>query len=93
MLQSTGTDTSTASICKLLLKNKKLALQQRSEELHVNFTAYEPEMLISVDETGSDKSPSLHAKKGQKAVAEKVLVRGKRHSVFSAMNIDGRFSH
>jgi transposase len=103
LLQSTGTDISTASICKLLHKSgfshKKLAFraQQRREELRVKFmtemTAYEPEMLVFVDETGSDKRSSLrkygYALMGKRAVAEKVLVRGKRHSVISAMGIDG----
>ena len=101
--QLTGTDISTANICKLLHKNnfshKKLAFraQQRSDELRTKFktemTVYEPEMLIFVDETGTDKRSSLrkygYALKGEQAITEKVLVRGKRHSVISAMGIDG----
>ena len=61
LLQSTGTDISTASICKLLHKNsfshKKLAFraQQRSDELRAKFvsemTVYAPEMLIFINET------------------------------------------
>lgn len=50
-------------------------------------------MLIFVDETGTNKPSSLrkygYALKGEQAIAEKVLVRGKRHSVISAMGIDG----
>lgn len=56
-------------------------------------TAYKPEMPIFVDETGTDKQSSLrkygYALKGQQTIAEKVLVRGKRHSVISVMGIDG----
>ena len=103
LLMLTGTDVCTASICNILHKNsfshKKLAFraEQRSEELRLKFmaemTAYEPEMLVFVDETGTDKRSSLrkygYALKGKQAVVEKVLVRGKRHSVISAMGIDG----
>lgn len=103
LLQSTGKDISTASIHRLLQKcgfsYKKLALraQQRSGELRQKFmeemTIYSPEMLVFVDETGTDKRSCLrkygYAMKGRPAISEKLLVRGKRFSAISSMSMSG----
>ena len=50
-------------------------------------------ILVFVDETGSDKRSSLskygYSPKGTPAMAEKMLVRGKRHSAIAAIHTDG----
>ena len=78
---------------------KKLTFraQQWSEELRQQFRAeasvYDPQMLVLVDETGSDKRSSLRkygfSPKGTPAIADEVLVRGKRHSAIAAICMDG----
>ena len=101
--QSAGTDLNVSTICRYLKQNgfsrRKLTFraQQRSEELRQDFTSeialYEPHMLVFIDETGSDKRSSLrkygYSPKGTPAIAEKKLVRGKRHSAIAAMCMDG----
>ena len=103
LLQATGTNVSTATICKFLhsqgFSHKKLAFraQQRSDELRALFASdislFEPHMFVYVDETGSDKRSLLrkygYAFKGSRAITEKPLVRGKRHSAIAAMCMDG----
>ena len=78
---------------------KKLTLraQQRSEELRAKFlidvSVFEPEMLIFVDETGSDKRAALrkygYALRGRKAVSERLLVKfkGKRYSAIAGLHM------
>ena len=63
--QTTGTTISESAICRFLHKNtfsrKKLqrVARQRSEDLRAQFTSdcslYSPEMLVFIDETGSDR--------------------------------------
>ena len=99
LLNSTGTDVSTATVCKFLHRqgflHKKLrfAAQQRSDELRLLFLSdiaiFQPHMFVFVDETGSDKRSTLrkygYSFKGMRAIAEKPLIRGKRHSAIAAM--------
>ena len=69
LLQSTGTDVSTATICRFLhnqgFSRKKLSIRalQRSDELQTQFQSdislFEPHMFIFIDETGSDKRTAL----------------------------------
>lgn len=103
LLYSSGIDVSTSCICKFLHKSgfsrKKLALraQQRCDELRQKFkhemSIYTPEMLVFVDETGTDKRSCLrkygYSLVGKRATSEKMLVRGKRFSAISAMSRDG----
>ena len=103
LLQLTGTDVSTATICKFLhhqgFSRKKLRFtaQQRSDDLRMQFLSdislFEPHMFIFVDETGSDKRSTLrkfgYSFKGMRALAEKPLIRGQRYSAIAAMCIDG----
>lgn len=103
LLQSSGIDISTSCICKFLhnsgFSHKKLTLraQQRCMELRQKFTndmtIYAPDMLVFVDETGTDKRSCLrkygYSLVGKRAVSEKMLVRGKRFSAISAMSRDG----
>ena len=50
-------------------------------------------MLVFLDEPGSDRRNCLrrygYALKGSRAIAQKLLVRGKRYSAIPAMCIDG----
>ena len=99
ILQSIGTNVSTSTICSFKqqgFSRRKLTFraQQQSEELRQKFMAeasvYEPQMLVFIDETGSDKRSWLrkygYSPKGTPAIAEKkMLVRGKRHSAIAAI--------
>ena len=65
LLQTTGTDVSISTICNFVHKSgltrKKLSVValQRSDELRAQYTReviiYKPEMLVFIDETGSDR--------------------------------------
>lgn len=54
---------------------------------------YEPQTVVFVDETGSDKRSALrrygYSLKGQRAISERLLVRGKRYSTIAGMSMDG----
>lgn len=103
VLITTGNDLSIPTICKYLHKQhfsrKKLTFraQQRSEELRAKYltdvSIFEPEMLIFVDETGSDKRAALrkygYAPRGRQAVSEKLLVKGKRYSAIAGLHMGG----
>ena len=103
LLQATGTDVSTATICRFLhdqgFSCKKLSFraQQRNDELKAQFQSdislFEPHMFIFIDETGSDKRTALrkfgYSFKGMRAVTDRLLVRGKRFSTIAAMCMDG----
>ena len=70
---------------------------QRSEELRAQNTSemslYEPQTLVLVDKTGSDKRCALrrygYALKGKRAISERLLVKGKRYSTIAGMSMDG----
>ena len=51
---------------------------------------FEPEMLIFVDETGSDKRSALrkygYALRGKPAVSERLLIRGKHYSAIAGLH-------
>ena len=101
--QTSGTEISASAICKFLRKHqfsgKKLSYRafQRSEELRLQYmlelSVYEPQTLVFVDETGSDKRGALcrygYALKGQRAISERLLVRGKHYSTIAGMSMDG----
>ena len=104
LLQSTGTDVSTATICRFLhsqgFSRKKLSIRalQRSDELRAQFQSdislFEPHMFIFINETGSDKRTALrkfgYSFKGMRAVTDRLLIRGKRFSTIAAMCMDGK---
>ena len=87
VFQTTGTEISVLAICKFLQKQefsrKRLTYRalQRSEELRAQYTSemslYEPQTLVFVDETGSDKRCALrrygYALKGKRAISERLL--------------------
>ena len=100
---NTGTTVSESAICRFFQRNnfsrKKLHLvaKQRNEQLRLSFVSdceiYTPEMLVFVDETGSDNRDSMrkfgYALRGQRATSRRILCRGKRVNSVAAMDING----
>ena len=78
---------------------KKLTFraQQRSEELRAKFltdiSIFEPEILVFVDETGTDKRAALrkygYSLRGRPAISERPLVKGERYSAIAGLHISG----
>lgn len=100
----TGTEVSPSMICRVLSANgftrKKIqhVALQRSMQFRAafiaNIAAYFPkEMLVWVDETGCDKRDLLrrygYAFRGERAVCQRLLVRGKRISAIAALSYHG----
>ena len=100
---ATGTEVSPSAICRFFQRvgfsRQKLQLvaKQRDDFLRAQFSCdvamYKPEMLIFLDETGSDKRNSLrkygYSLRGKPAVSQKLLVRGKRVSAIAFMSVCG----
>ena len=96
----TNIQVSPSTLCKLLarygLTRKKIqyvAAQRRLEyrgHFIATISAFSKEMLVWVDETGCDKRDLLrkygYSFCGQRAVCQKLLVRGKRVSAIAAMS-------
>ena len=103
LLVKTGTTISESAICRFLQRNnfsrKKLhnVAKQRNEELRSSFVCdceiYSPEMMVFVDETGSDNRDSMrkfgYALRGQRATSVRLLCRGKRVNSVAAMDVNG----
>lgn len=100
---TTGTDVSLSTICNFVHKSgftrKKLSVValQRSDELRAQYmrevSIYTPEMMVFVDETGSDKRDAMrrfgYSLRGKPARVMKLLSRGKHLTAIAAMTIDG----
>ena len=103
LLETTGCEVSLSSICRFLGKMKftrqrlKIVAQQRDEFLRSMYISevsiYDPEMLIFLDETGSDRRASIrrygYSLRGRPLVCEKLFVRGKRVSAIAFMSMNG----
>ena len=103
LLVKTGTTVSESAICRFFQRNnfsrKKLHMvaKQRNEQLRLSFISdceiYLPEMMVFVDETGSDNRDSMrkfgYALKGQRASSRRLLCRGKRVNSVAAMDMNG----
>lgn len=54
---------------------------------------YDPNMLLFIDECGSDRKLALrkygYALRGKRAVTDKTLIKGKRYTAIGIMCIDG----
>jgi len=65
----------------------------REVQFITDISVYDPNMLIFVDESGSDKRSAFwrygYALNGKPAVADKLLIRGKRYLAISMMSVDG----
>ncbi len=103
LLATTGTEASTATICRFLhacgftrTKIRSVALQ-RSEEQRARYVSevalYSPNMFVFVDETGSDRRDAMrkfgYSLRGKRCVATRLLVRGERVSAIAAITLDG----
>ena len=103
LYQTTGTEISPSAICRFFQRvgfsrqKLKLVAKQRDDFLRAQFSCdvamYKPEMLIFLDETGSDKRNSLrkygYSLRGKPAVSQKLLVRGKHVSAIAFMSVCG----
>ena len=103
LLDTTGADVSLSTICRFLKRigftrqRLKLAALQREDFLRSQFASdisiYNPEMLIFLDETGSDQRATIrrygYSLRGKPLVSEKLLVRGKRVSAIAFMSVNG----
>lgn len=103
LLHTTGTRISVPTICKYLqhagFSHKKLMFRacQRSESLRQQYllqvSVYDPNMLVFIDECGSDRKSALrkygYALRGKRAVTEKLLLKGKHYTAIGIMCIDG----
>lgn len=101
-LHARGTDVDESTICRFLKESKfsrkkmRLVAIQQSEELRARYLAevvlYNPNMLVFVDETGSNRKDAMrkfgYSLRGQRCVAKKLLVRGQRVSAIAALSID-----
>jgi hypothetical protein len=93
----TGAELSASSICRFLQRvgfsrqRMKTVATQRDAKLHSQFVSgvsiYNQDMLIFLDESGSDKHDCLrkygYSLRGVPPVYHKLLVRGKRISLFT----------
>ena len=98
-----GVDVTLSTICMFLNKNGftrqrlKITASQRDDFLRMQFISevslYDKDMMIFVDETGSDRRNSIrrygYSIRGRPLVSEKMLVRGKRISAISCMSVHG----
>ena len=95
-----GVSVCESTICTFLEKSKKklkLYAIQRDEFIRAQFTVdvslYTRDMLVFIDETGTDHRDSLrkagYSLRGKPARAQKLLARGEHISVISAMSVDG----
>lgn len=99
----TGVEVSLTSLCIFLKESNftrqkmQLVAAQHDKELREQFTIdvslYQRHMLVFVDETGSDCRDAMrrygYGIRGKPPRMSKLLVRGERISVISAMNEDG----
>ena len=103
VLELTGVELSESSICKFLHDSKfsrqtmTLRATQIDENLRARFkndvSVYNADMIIFIDETGTDRRDMLRRKgyslRGQPIVAHKLLVRGEHVSVIAFMSTMG----
>ena len=105
--QTTGTEVSEATICKLFqkcgfthTKIQHVALQC-SEERRVQFRSemqlYNKDMLVFVDESGADRRDSLrkfgYSLRGKRTMSRKLLYRGRRVSTIAALSVSGMLDY
>ena len=103
LYETTGTDVGPSAIRHFFQRGGfsrqklKLVAKQRDDFLRARFSCdvamYKPEMLIFLDETGSDKRNSLrkygYSLRGKPAVSHKLMVHGKRVSAIALMSVCG----
>ena len=103
VLEDTGANLPLSSICRFLRRMRftqqklRLVAKQRDEYKRALFVSevsvYKPDMLIFLDESGSDRRACIrrygYSLQGKPLVHEKLLVRGKRVSAIGLMSMNG----
>ena len=103
LVEETGVVVCLSTVCRFLhrigFSRQKLRIVaiQRNDFLRAQFVSdvsiYEPEMLIFLDETGSDRRNSIrkhgYSLKGKPLVSYELLVRGERISAIAFMSMNG----
>lgn len=101
--QSLLLDISVSTLCKFLHANgftrqrlKRVALQQDTllrQQFAADISVYSPEMLVFIDETGTDRRNTLrrygYSIRGKPAKDHTLLVRGARISAIACMSLAG----
>lgn len=96
-------DISLSTLCTFLRKNgfsrrkMQLVALQQDKELRATFASdvslYKPNFMIFIDETGCDRRHALrkygYGLRGKPIKCQKLLIRGERVSVITAMNMNG----
>ena len=93
----TGVELSESSICKFSRQTMTVRATQIDENLRARFvndvSVYNADMIIFIDETGTDRRDMLRRKgyslRGQPIVAHRLLVRGEHISVIGFMSTAG----
>lgn len=102
-LREYGSEISPSAICRFLHRvgfsrqKLKVVAKQRDAELRAQYVCdiamYRPDMMIFLDETGSDRRDSLrkygYSLRGKPALSHKLLVRGKHITAIAFMSMDG----
>ncbi len=100
LLKETGAEVSLSTVCRFLHRNGfsrqrlRIVASQRDDFLRAQFVSdvsiYEPEMLIFLDETGSDKRDCIrkygYSLRGKPLVSHRLLIRGQRISAIAFMS-------
>ena len=103
LYEETGTEVCLSTICRFLHRNGftrqrfRIAATQRGDLLRAQFVSdmsiYKPEMLIFLDETGSDRRDCIrkygYSLRGKPLVSHRLLVRGQRISAIAFMSMNG----
>lgn len=103
LFEITGADVHASSICRFLSKvgftrqKMKYVALQRDKELRSRFVSdvsiYNPDMLIFLDESGTDKRDKLrkygYSLRGKPPVSHKILSRGQHLSLIAFMSTAG----
>ncbi len=103
LLEATGADVSATSICRFLSRTgftrqrMKYAALQRDKQLRSQFVSdvsiYNPDMLIFLDESGSDKRDCLrkygYSLRGKPPICHNLLSRGEHVSVIAFLSTEG----
>ena len=103
LLEETGADITLSTICRFLQRigftrqKMRLTALQRDQFLRLQFVSdvsiYDPDMLIFLDETGSDRRNCIrrhgYSLRGRPLVSQQLLVRGERISAIAFLSVNG----
>ena len=103
LAETAGVDASPSAICRCLKRvgfsrqRMKLVAIQQDDGLRAQFLSdvslYQPEMIIFIDETGSDRRDSLrkygYSLRGRPIKSQKIISRGEHVSAIAMMSMNG----